>query len=267
MAYRLVNMTTLQRITVTLTLTITWWSTVSVKRSQWYLHIEPTLPLGCSTPCVAAERMSRLLHSYLRLLNERPILTKSVTSGTLFGLGDCIAQYADGSLQRRGYSGDRTLKAVVWGGVIFAPAAHVWYNKFLERVIPGATTAAVLKKVVLDQTLWSVAVNSVYLTYATLTINHGDLEDAKHAVTSKMWTLMKANWMVWPAVQLINFKLVPGPLQVPFINVVALGWSAFLAVTATSTTSTPPTPTAAAEQDTRTRADAAEVVTMQPMKP
>ena len=48
-----------------------------------------------------------------------------------------------------------------------------------------------------------------------------------------MWPLMKANWLLWPAVQLVNFRFVPPPLQVPFINVIVLGWSAFLALLAT----------------------------------
>ena len=30
----------------------------------------------------------------------------------------------------------------------------------------------------------------------------------------------------------VNFRFVPPPLQVPFINVVVLGWSAFLALLA-----------------------------------
>ena len=66
-----------------------------------------------------------------------------------------------------------------------------------------------------------------------MVINNGTVTDAKRAVTTKMWPLMKANWLLWPAVQLVNFRFVPPPLQVPFINVVVLGWSAFLALLAT----------------------------------
>ena len=47
---------------------------------------------------------------------------------------------------------------------------------------------------------------------------------------------MKANWILWPAVQIVNFRFVPGPLQVPFINMIVLGWSAFLALLATGGT-------------------------------
>jgi len=178
--------------------------------------------------------MSFLLSRYMHLLHTYPIPTKMVTSGTLFGAGDGIAQYMDGTAKVKGYNTDRTFKAVIWGGVIFAPIAHVWYNKVLEVFIPGTSTRAVLTKVALDQTIWGFFINSLYLSYAAVYINHGDLSSAKRSVETKIWPLMKANWVLWPAVQLVNFKFVPPPLQVPFINVVVLGWSAFMAMLATA---------------------------------
>jgi len=157
-----------------------------------------------------------------------------ITSGSLFGAGDAISQYVDGTASSRsGYNYERTSKAMIWGGIIFAPLAHVWYNKVLEKLIPGTKTSAVLTKVALDQTLWGVAINSLYLAYATVYINNGSLSDVEPTVTNKIWPLMKANWVLWPAVQLVNFRFVPGPLQVPFINVVVLAWSCYLALLAT----------------------------------
>jgi protein Mpv17 len=213
--------------------------------------------------------MARAWARYMHYLDVYPLPTKAITSATLYTAGDGIAQYVDGTLQTRGYNADRGLKAAVWGGIIFAPLAHVWYNRVLERYVPGASNRAVATKVFLDQTGWGLAVNSLYLYYAsdthcrhsaqhagrvqchrlltrallsplcvcsTIAINGGSPQDANRAVQTKIWPLMKANWMLWPAVQVINFKFVPPPLQVPFINVVVLGWSAFLALLATSKT-------------------------------
>jgi len=178
--------------------------------------------------------MSRLLSRYLHYLSVYPLPTKIVTSASLFGAGDVISQYVDGTMvSKNGFNQDRTMKAMVWGGIIFAPLAHVWYNKVLERFVPGTHATAVLTKVALDQTLWGVAINSLYLAYATVSINHGSVSDIEPTVRSKIWPLMKANWILWPAVQLINFKYVPPPLQVPFINVVVLAWSCYLALLAT----------------------------------
>ena len=177
--------------------------------------------------------MAGLWRRYMFLLDAYPLPTKAVTSATLYAAGDGIAQTVDGTVSRSGYNVDRGIKSAVWGGIIFAPLAHVWYNRVLERYVAGTSTRAVLTKVALDQTGWALAINTLYLTYVTVALNHGTLSDAQRTVENKMWPLMKANWLLWPAVQLVNFRFVPGPLQVPFINAIVLGWSAFLALLAT----------------------------------
>lgn len=176
--------------------------------------------------------MSRLLARYLHLLETRPLITKCITSGTLFCTGDVIAQSMDGTISRKGYDAYRGTGALIWGGVIFAPIAHVWYNRILSYYVPGVSTKAVLTKVFVDQTLWGAAINSLYLTYATFYMQNGTLDDAVTNVKTKLWPVMKANWVIWPAVQIINFKFVPLPLQIPFINVVVVGWSCYLALVA-----------------------------------
>ena len=111
--------------------------------------------------------MARLWHRYMHFLEVYPLPTKIVTSGTLYTAGDAIAQYVDGTIPARGYNVDRGLKSAVWGGIIFAPLAHVWYNRVLERYVPGSGMRSVLTKVALDQTGWALVVNAIYLSYAS----------------------------------------------------------------------------------------------------
>lgn len=39
------------------------------------------------------------------------------------------------------------------------------------------------------------------------------------------WTGLRTNWMFWPGVQLINFKLVPLDHRLLVVNVISLGKS------------------------------------------
>lgn len=47
--------------------------------------------------------------------------------------------------------------------------------------------------------------------------------DPKEKLKSTYATALQKNWMVWPAVQAINFKLVPLEHRVLVVNIVSLG--------------------------------------------
>lgn len=44
----------------------------------------------------------------------------------------------------------------------------------------------------------------------------------------KMVPTLITNWKVWPILQLINFTLVPPPLQVFYVNFMQLWWNVYL---------------------------------------
>ena len=50
----------------------------------------------------------------------------------------------------------------------------------------------------------------------------------KDKLESTYATALTKNWMVWPFVQAINFKLVPLHHRVLVVNVVSLGWNCYL---------------------------------------
>ena len=47
--------------------------------------------------------------------------------------------------------------------------------------------------------------------------------DPKEKLKASYWDALKANWMLWPLVQAINFRFVPVSGQVLVVNVVSLG--------------------------------------------
>lgn len=47
--------------------------------------------------------------------------------------------------------------------------------------------------------------------------------DPKEKLNSTYFEALKKNWMLWPAVQAINFKFVPLEHRVLVVNIVSLG--------------------------------------------
>jgi protein Mpv17 len=45
---------------------------------------------------------------------------------------------------------------------------------------------------------------------------------------------LKANWMLWPMVQIINFRVVPIQFQIPFVSSIGIAWTAYLSLTNSS---------------------------------
>jgi hypothetical protein len=97
--------------------------------------------------------LRRLLASplvkYNEILERKPLLTKAITSGIMYGAGDIIAQYVenmpsdakkaeeDNSTARKDfvdvYDYKRTVIFLTFGTVIGGPAFHYWYN-YLNKV-------------------------------------------------------------------------------------------------------------------------------------
>ncbi|XP_062511602.1 uncharacterized protein LOC134187485 [Corticium candelabrum] len=171
-----------------------------------------------------------LLAWYNGWLEKSPVLTKSITSGVLFGLGDVIAQFASGGLQTQ-FDGARCLRASAFGCFLLGPLAHLHFN-FLEwlvvRRLAVSTRVMPFAKMFIEQfTYWAPGINVIY--HFSLGMMEGKgIDGSIQRVKDKIIPTMKANYMLWPAVQIINFKFVPVAHQLNLILIVSLGWAAFL---------------------------------------
>jgi len=203
--------------------------------------------------------LRQAISSYEAQLEARPLLTKSITSGVLYGLGDGLAQTVTRRQQRStgvepsAFDGARWLRAVAFGGLFYPLPAHVHYN-FLERLVVvrmGVQPARVpFVKMFIEQFVyWSYFSNAYY--HAVLGALQGmSVAQVSDRVTSTLWDTLKAQWAFWIPAQLINFKYTPVRHQLNFVLVVSLAWTTFLslafppkAVAADDDAATPPPPT------------------------
>lgn len=116
-------------------------------------------------------------------------------------------------------------------GFAMAPLQFRWF-KFLERCFPITKTSAFLpamKRVAFDQLIFAPFGIACFFTAMTVAEGGG-----KRAVYQKMRDMyvptLKANFMVWPAVQIINFRLMPVQFQLPFVSTVGIAWTAYLSL-------------------------------------
>ncbi|KAG5921958.1 hypothetical protein E4U42_005647 [Claviceps africana] len=117
-------------------------------------------------------------------------------------------------------------------GFCVAPLQFKWF-RFLERAFPMTKTSAfgpAMKRVVFDQLVY--APFGVGLFFVAMTVAEGG---GRRAISSKLRDMyvptLKANYVVWPAVQIVNFRLMPVQFQLPFVSTIGIAWTAYLSLT------------------------------------
>ena len=121
-------------------------------------------------------------------------------------------------------------------GFIMSPVQFHWFG-FLSRsfpVVKGASaTVPALKRVACDQLIFAPVSLACFFTFMTVAEGGG-----RRAVSRKLQDIylpaLKANWLIWPAVQILNFRVVPLQFQIPFVSTIGIVWTAYLSLTNSS---------------------------------
>ncbi|OJD18851.1 hypothetical protein AJ78_01184 [Emergomyces pasteurianus Ep9510] len=116
-------------------------------------------------------------------------------------------------------------------GFFMAPIQFQWFG-FLARSFPITKTHATLpalKRVAMDQLIFAPVGLVCFFTFMTVAEGGG-----RRAVVRKLQDVytptLRANFMLWPAVQIINFRVVPIQFQIPFVSTVGIAWTAYLSL-------------------------------------
>ena len=91
----------------------------------------------------------------------------------------------------------------------------------LDRRLPGRSLVVVLKKLLVDQLLFSPVCLTVFFLSLGL-FQGGDWTSFVSDVRHKGWQLYAAEWLVWPPAQLVNFYLLPTKFRVLYDNSISL---------------------------------------------
>ncbi|KAK4202518.1 hypothetical protein QBC40DRAFT_43077 [Triangularia verruculosa] len=166
-----------------------------------------------------------MLAWYQARLAARPLLTQSITTSVLFGVGDVTAQQL---VEKRGLANHdylRTARMAGYGGLVFGPAATTWFRLLSRHVhFPGSPNKTILARVACDQGLFAPTFIGVFLS--SMAVLEGGSVGEK--LSASYWPALSTNYLIWPFVQLVNFKFVPLQHRVLFVNVISIGWNCYL---------------------------------------
>lgn len=157
-------------------------------------------------------------------LARRPLLTQSVTTAVLFATGDAMAQQAVERVGVDKHDYARTGRMALYGGAVFGPAATTWFKFLQEKIKFQSANLTIAARVLTDQSVF--ASTNMFVFLSSMAIMEGS--SPKEKLESTYTTALAKNWMVWPAVQAVNFKFVPLEHRVLVVNVVSLGWNCYL---------------------------------------
>jgi peroxisomal membrane protein 2 len=172
--------------------------------------------------------LARLWHGYMRLLAEKPLLTKACTSACTGALGNLLSQYLRPSQGApKHIDWHSVLNYAGTAFVLVAPMMHNYY-RLVEKYIPVHASQYKLKRLLVDRLLYTPAFLCIYLYVMCLLEGCGPTL-ARQKVKVMFWIIYKMNLKILTIVQFINLSYIPPQYRVLFGNLISILWSCYVA--------------------------------------
>lgn len=188
-----------------------------------------------------AHLLQVLWHAYQQALGTHPIYTKSVTSATVYAVGDAVAQRTAAATNQKETPLDaaRIVRSMLAGGLGHGPLSHFYYNlseDFFGHVLHWTAWWSVIPKIVVDQTMFGPFWNNAYILLLGLMQGHSLSKIGQEMRTSTL-PLVISGLKLWPAVHVVTYGLVPVPYRLVWVDAVEVVWVSILATQAAASAS------------------------------
>lgn len=127
---------------------------------------------------------------------------------------------------RHNFDSRRLAKMGGYGLFVVGPLMHNWF-KVLELLVTQSGPTGAVMKVCVDQMFMAPLSTALFFTVMGL-VDGNNLSQIQSKLGKVFWPTLMVNYKIWPAVQFLNFFFVPTSFRLLFVNVVGLGYNAFL---------------------------------------
>mmetsp|Transcript_28844 Transcript_28844/g.57580 ORF Transcript_28844/g.57580 Transcript_28844/m.57580 type:complete len:393 (+) Transcript_28844:2-1180(+) len=176
---------------------------------------------------------------YTRQLSVRPVLTKSMTAGIIFGLSDWCAQLIereDGE-NKSPVVLSRILTAFLVGLLFFGPAANAWYSAIFHY-LPSTSLVSTLQKAALGQIFFGPAFTCVFFGAGMIEQGTFSLGNWVQKIKDDLPGAWAAGLGFWPLVDFVSYKIIPVHWIPLFVNFCSFVWTIYLSLVANRSKST-----------------------------
>eukprot|EP00347_Sterkiella_histriomuscorum_P004424 403360511 len=151
-----------------------------------------------------------------------------ISAGVTASLGDLVCQNLLKSygLQDQ-ISYKRSYTFFMIGTFYFAPLLHVWFTRFLPRLVQQKDMIGIVKKVAWHSTLFMPLLVLFFYPFANM-IDGKTLQQTSNDLQHKLVPTLISSLKVWPLAQFINFTFVPPLYHVLFTNFIQIFFNAYL---------------------------------------
>ncbi|RMZ78906.1 hypothetical protein DV737_g3698, partial [Chaetothyriales sp. CBS 132003] len=169
----------------------------------------------------------RLMATFNACYAKKPLLTTMITNAKPARISPTLSPNFSGPAP---FDFERLTRFMSYG-FLWAPAQFKWFGLLtrLFPITPGRGTVPALQRVAMDQLIFAPVGLAVFFTFMTVAEGGGRKHVVKKFQDIYMPTL-RANYLLWPAVQILNFRIIPLPLQIPFVSTIGIAWTAYLSL-------------------------------------
>lgn len=173
---------------------------------------------------------SSVVKWYLQKLDKYPVLTKSITAGTICTLADLTSQgISFAALDTFSFSDldvERILRIAGYGFFLSGPTLHLWFN-FMSTILPKRDLMSTIKKIALGQAVYGPIVTTIFFSVNAYLQGESQSEIMARLQRDLIPTI-RSGIMYWPICDFITYKYVPVHLQVLVSNSFAYVWTVYL---------------------------------------